>query len=205
MTETTATHQQNVKEPTQRILVAVDFSEDSRAALIWACKFAECNHAELITLHVVHDLASNPGFYRRGKEDSMLPMQAVAEEMMDDFLADIGAENPEFTELNQVVSRFISGLPPTRIVEAADLLKAELIVVGSRGITGLPHKLLGSTAERVVELSPGPVVVVKAKNHGKLSKKEKKRMEKQLKKEKKRMKKILKTEQAPEPEGGVNG
>jgi len=205
MTYTAATHQQNVDEPTQRILVAVDFSEDSRAALIWACKFAECNNAELITLHVVHDLASDPGFYRRSKEDSMQPMQAVAEEMMDDFLADIGADDPELTELNQVVSRFINGLPPTRIVEAADLLKVDLIVVGSRGITGLPHKLLGSTAERVVELSPGPVAVVKAKNHGKPSKKEKKRVKKQLKEEKKRMKKILKAEQAPEPKGGVSG
>jgi nucleotide-binding universal stress UspA family protein len=205
MTTTVGNIQSTEPGEDQPVLVATDFSEDSRAALIWACKFAECNDAELITLHVVHDLTSNPGFYRRNKEDSMIPMQTVAEEMMDDFLAGIAADHPELPGLNQVVSRFINGLPPTRIVEAADLLKADLIVVGSRGITGLPHKLLGSTAERVVELSPGPVVVAKAKNHGKLSKKEKKRAEKQLKKDKKRMKKILETEQAPEAEGDVNG
>ena len=48
----------NVDAP---ILVATDFSEDSKAALLWACKLAECTGAPLILLHVVHDLASNPG------------------------------------------------------------------------------------------------------------------------------------------------
>jgi len=82
----------------------------------------------------------------------------------------------------------VQGLPPGRIVEAAGLLKAKLIVIGSRGMTGLDHMLLGSVAERVVELAPGPVVVVKAENSGKKKKKNKKR-----KKDKKRLKdKLLK-------------
>jgi len=42
------------------------------------------------------------------------------------------------------------------------LLGAGTIVIGNRGLTGLPHMLLGSVAERVVELASIPVVVVKA-------------------------------------------
>ncbi|MFC1740667.1 universal stress protein [Pseudomonadota bacterium] len=205
MTDTQATTQRTVEGPAQRILAAVDFSEDSRAALVWACKFAECKESELIVLHVVHDPVSRPGFYRRNREDAMQPMQTVAEEMMEDFLASIETDHPELRELARADSRLVVGLPPTRIVEAAELLHVDLIVVGSRGITGLPHKLMGSTAERVVELSPGPVVVVKAKNYGKLGKKERKQQEKQLKKERKRLKKMLKSGQLSELEGDVNG
>lgn len=205
MTDTAATTKKTVEGPAQRILAAVDFSEDSKAALIWACKLAECKESEIIVLHVVHDPVSSPGFYRRSPEDAMQPMQAVAEEMMEDFLATIETGHPELRELARVDSRLIGGLPPTRIVETAKLLHADLIVVGSKGITGLPHKLLGSTAERVVELSPAPVVVVKAKNHGKPSKKERKKQEKQRKKEQKRLKKMLKSGRLSETEGDLSG
>lgn len=205
MSETQSTISQTTEESVQRILVGVDFSEDSRAALLWACRFAECLESRLVVLHVVHDPVSSPGFYRRLGEDSMRPMQSVAEDMMDEFLAETARDNPNLSALSRVDSRFVTGLPPTRIVEAAKLLEADLIVVGSRGITGLPHKLLGSTAERVVELSPGTVVVAKAKNQGKPSKKEKKKQEKLLKKERKRLKKMLKSGQETGSEGDVNG
>jgi len=125
--------------------------------------------------------------------------------MMDEFLAETIRDHPKLSTLGEVDTRFVSGLPPTRIVEAAKLLKTDLIVVGSRGITGLPHRLLGSTAERVVELSPGTVVVAKSKNRGKLSKKEKKKQEKQLKKERMRLKKMLKSNQEGGADGDVNG
>ena len=54
------------------------------------------------------------------------------------------------------------GIPGSRILEAAESADASLIVMGSRGRTGLPHLLLGSKAERVVQLSPIPVTIVKA-------------------------------------------
>ena len=56
------------------------------------------------------------------------------------------------------------GLPPGRIVEVARELGADLVVVGSRGRTGLPHILLGSVAERVVQTAPVPVTVVKRRD-----------------------------------------
>jgi len=89
-------------------------------------------------------------------------MQDVAKSMMEKFLTDMRVRHPELEALNSAETRLIKGLPPSRIVEAAELLNARLIVVGSRGMTGLNHMLLGSVAERVVELAGVPVVVVKA-------------------------------------------
>ena len=67
MTDTADTVLLTGPEQDQCVLVAIDFSEDSKAALLWACDFAECSSVPLILLHVVHDLASNPGFLPPGK------------------------------------------------------------------------------------------------------------------------------------------
>ena len=173
------------------ILVPIDFSEDSKEALIWACKFAECTGAPLVLLHVVHDLASHPGFYHPEGSAQLEPMQDVAESMMDDFLVGFRKEHPELQPIDSASAQFVPGLPQTRIVEVAGLLKASLIAIGSRGITNLPHRLLGAVAERVVELSVIPVVVVKSETHGELGKKEKKRWVKRQKKDRRKLKDIL--------------
>ena len=191
MNSTVDTIQSSDPDKDQPVLVATDFSEDSKAALIWACKFAGCNHAPLILLHVVHDPVSSPGFYRKTKEDQMLPMQTVAESMMAEFLDDLESEQPGLLDRSRLDLRLVPGLPPSRIVEVAALLAAGLVVVGSRGITGLPHTLLGSTAERVVELSPVPVVVVKSGKHAKSDKKNLKRKKKRQKKDRRKLKKLL--------------
>ena len=205
MTDNQETPQLFSPVPERPILVAVDFSEDSKAALVWACHFAECRDTKILLLHVVHDPVSSPGFYRKAGKDFMQPMQSVAESMMAEFLAQVTAEHPELKPVDDLDSRFIPGLPPSRIVEVAGLLKASLIVVGSRGITGLPHKLLGSTAERVVELSPIPVVVVKSGSGGKYDKKEIKRKEKKQKKERKKLKELLGLGKNPKSRGGNDG
>lgn len=198
MTETTDTNQAIEPATDQAILVGIDFSEDSKAALIWACNYAECSGKNLILLHVVHDPVSSPGFYHKAQEEQMRPLQAVAESMMDDFLAQLRTRQPELSALSTAELRFVPGLPPSRIVEVADLLNADLIVVGNRGISGLPHILIGSVAERVVKLALGPVVVVKTEKTRKLRMKEIKRSEKKLKKERERVKDLLGL--APKPE-----
>ena len=54
------------------------------------------------------------------------------------------------------------GTPVTRILEVAKKKQASMIIIGSHGRTGLSHLLVGSKAERVVQLSPIPVTVVKS-------------------------------------------
>jgi len=148
------------------VLAAIDFSDDSKAALLWAAEYAMQIDAPLILLHVVHDSTTFPGFYRPKKKGGLLPMLQVAEEMMEDRLSEMRQKYPEMEALQTARTELIRGLPPGRIIEMANVLKAGLIVIGNRGLTGLPHLLLGSVAERVVELATIPVVVVKADSKG---------------------------------------
>jgi nucleotide-binding universal stress UspA family protein len=162
------------------VLVAVDFSEDSQAAVRWACRFSDPADTRLVLLHVVHDPVETPGFYRTKSSLELLPMQDIAETMMAEFLAALIEKDPELECLKSAETQLVAGLPPGRIVEVANQLGAEMIVIGSRGMTGLPHLMLGSVAERVVEMAHRPVVVVKAENQG-----EKKKKKKQKRKNKK--------------------
>jgi hypothetical protein len=99
--------------------------------------------------------------------------------MLNDFLMDLQRAHPELAVLGTAERRLLSGLPPGRIVEAAELLDAKLIVIGSRGMTGLPHLMQGSVSERVVELAKGPVVVVKSRANLQRLEKESKKADKQ--------------------------
>jgi nucleotide-binding universal stress UspA family protein len=62
-----------------------------------------------------------------------------------------------------VVDSLLTEVPAaTAIVRAAEESQADLVVIGTRGHTGLKHLLLGSVAERTVRLAPCPVLTVKA-------------------------------------------
>jgi nucleotide-binding universal stress UspA family protein len=183
-------------------LVAVDFSDDSRAALAWASAFSACAGGKLVVLHVVHDPATQPGYYRDGREKSLRPMEHVAEGMLDDFLAELRREHPELTALEKAEKKLLRGLPPSRIVEVAGLINAKLIVIGSRGQTGIPHLMQGSVSERVVELARRPVVVVKAPGNRQLEEKQRKKEEKERKKAEKARKKQEKKAVKAAPAGG---
>ena len=147
------------------ILVALDFTPDSEAALLWACHYATCVGASVIGLHVVHDPGDAPGYYRKADEDLLRPLEDVADDMMTHFLKRVRDDHPEDGALETLETILVKGIPATRILEIAAAKKARMIVMGSRGRTGLPHLLLGSKAERVVQLSPIPVTIVKANNN----------------------------------------
>jgi len=145
------------------LLVAVDFTPFSEEALLFAANLAECIKAKLLVLHVIHDPAEAPGFYaQKGKKKKYLStMEEAANEMMDEFLKKIRKAHPGLIPLKNASPLLVVGTPVTRIIEIAKKKKAKMIFVGSHGRTGLSHLLVGSKAERVVQLSPIPVVVVK--------------------------------------------
>ena len=117
--------------------------------------------APLVVLHVVHDRAAQPGYYDQVKKQKkhLKRIEEAAGEMMTDFLEHQRKRHPEL--LAKLDARLVNGLPVTRILEVAQKSEAQMIVMGSQGRTGLSHLLLGSKAERVVQLSPIPVVIVK--------------------------------------------
>ena len=145
------------------ILVPVDFSPYSEAALLHACKLAKCFDAPLVVLHVVHDPADMPGYYKMSKKKQLGRIEDAAEEMFDDFLRKAVKKHPKVKPLKKAGSMLVRGLPVTRILQVAKKIDAVMVVLGSQGRTGLKRMMLGSKAEHVVQLCPLPVTIVKAK------------------------------------------
>ena len=144
------------------IIIAVDFSDDSKAALEWGLEEAALRRAPATILHVVHDPAETPGYYHR-KKKIMVPLTEAAEQLFDEYIDECASEIPALKSMDDrsVKRKLTRGIPVRRILELSEKWNARMIVMGSRGQTGLKHLLLGSKAEQVVQLSPIPVVIVK--------------------------------------------
>ncbi len=129
--------------PLRRILVAVDLSNCSRAALAFACRLAEPTGGNMEVLLV------------RGPSDGEAPADAVAEELHR-FLASV----PE-TKGTAISERIETGDARERIVAIAASGKFDAIVLGTHGRTGRVHALAGSVAESVVRTAQCPVITVR--------------------------------------------
>ena len=140
----------------QKILVPTDFSSDAEAALAEAIDFARSFGGNIVLLHVHHMPvygATPYGYtYPTGLLDEAR-QHAVAR--LNEHEQKVSAEGVKVT------SELIDGLPSHEIVEAAKRTGADLIVMGTRGLTGLKHVLLGSVAERTLRHAPCPVMTVK--------------------------------------------
>lgn len=145
------------------ILVPVDFSASSEAALSHAAWLAKCLDAPLLVLHVVHDPGTMPDYYGRAlKKKQLVRIEDGAAAMLDDLIARAEDRYPEFQKLKNRESMLVKGLPSGRILEVADKVGASMIVLGSKGTTGLKHLLMGSVAEQVARLAKIPVTIVKS-------------------------------------------
>ncbi len=146
------------------ILVTVDFSAHSEAALVAAMEQAEAMQAPLTVLHVVHDLAEAPGYYDvKGSKKQIRRLEDIARDMLDAFMKKMQKKHPKRDVLKKAKTLMVIGLPVSRILEVARKISARMIVIGSKGRTGLSRLMLGANAEQVVRLSPIPVLVVKSK------------------------------------------
>ncbi|MGB5200723.1 MAG: universal stress protein [Sedimenticolaceae bacterium] len=144
------------------ILVPVDFSAHSEAALVFASELAETMSASLIVLHVVHDPGEMPGYYASlVKKKRIDRLEDIAAEVFDDFLTTTIKAHPHRKALRKAENLMVIGLPVTRILEVVEKVKPSMVVMGSQGRTGLKHLFLGSKAEQVVQLCPVPVTIVK--------------------------------------------
>lgn len=145
------------------ILVAVDFSAHAQAALLWALEQATCQDKPLVALHVVNDPFEAPGYYTEKKKPKGLqPMEDVAAKMMRHFLKDCAKALDDKKALSRVEPKLVHGLVVTRILEVAEKIGADHIVMGSQGRTGLKRLLIGSKSEQVLRMAKRPVTIVKA-------------------------------------------
>ncbi len=142
----------------QRILFPTDFSEHSQAAEASACQLADLFGAELHVLHVLSDLFLQ------------VPQTAVAFLVPPKILEDVVHSAEEEIQKvpssgrvssGKVVRAVRIGSSYDMIVQYAQEFQVDLIVIGTHGRTGLPHVLLGSVAERVVQHAKCPVLTVR--------------------------------------------
>ncbi|MBV9674569.1 MAG: universal stress protein [Verrucomicrobia bacterium] len=145
----------------KRILVPIDFSEHSTKTIDYAAKFATFHDAVINLLHVfqIPDYVAThyQGAYLR--PDDVRTHVNAAEREAKDRLADF--EKRLRNRGVQVQSYLGSGYAFEEIVNYADTWDIDLIIIGSRGSTGLVHLLLGSTAMRVAENARCPVLIIK--------------------------------------------
>lgn len=145
----------------RKILVPVDFSECSMAALEHAAVWAERFGAALDIVHVWEAPSFTPqapfGDATIADAAYIESVRARAEESMEAFANEARARG-----VRVHAAWCTPGSPALRIVEIAGDGGYDLIVLGTHGRTGLKHLLLGSVAERVVRLAPCPVVTVRS-------------------------------------------
>jgi nucleotide-binding universal stress UspA family protein len=141
--------------PIHRLLVPIDFSPDSEAALDWAIGFARKLGAEIDLLH-----SYEPGtlitLYGVGFPDTLDDeLRRAAQKQLSEVAHRVASEGIHVRE------HVVREPPDQAIAEQAEKLAADMIVMGSRGRRGFAHVMLGSVAERTIRRAQCGVVAVK--------------------------------------------
>ena len=141
------------------ILWPTDFSKLSMKAAEYAAAFCDAFGAELHVIHVWMPMVSpylavpySPAIDFSVSDveleaDAKLRLQQITKEL--------------FAERRPIVYEALVGAPWAGICDYAKRVGIDLIVIATHGLTGLHHVLIGSTAERVVQHAPCPVLTVK--------------------------------------------
>jgi nucleotide-binding universal stress UspA family protein len=137
----------------KKILVPLDFSPCSQKAFSYAVSFARQFGAELILLHVLEPYPPVP-------QMDPLDLESIQNAKMQ---LEVMAKAIEATIPAQTLLR--AGPPHSEIVEAAQNLAVDLIILSTHGHTGLAHALLGSTVDKVARHASCPVLIVREHEH----------------------------------------
>jgi nucleotide-binding universal stress UspA family protein len=143
-----------------RIVVGVDGSSGSRAALTWALEHAGASGAELVAV-MAYD--AGVAWIDVGSEYQE-PMMKEARRQAEQRLHEVLAESVSADRGVHAVA--VVGFGPAADVLVETAADADLLVVGTRGRGGFSGLLLGSVSQRCVERAPCPVVVVPSREAG---------------------------------------
>jgi nucleotide-binding universal stress UspA family protein len=140
----------------QRILAAIDFSDESISALQRAAALATANGAELHVLHVIPALVYRGVAYQEPlAPDTKEHERAAAEKALTEAVNGLG------DEYSSISVEVLEGEPRTAILSHANTIGADLIVVASKGHGRLREVLLGSVAAHISHAATCSVLIVK--------------------------------------------
>lgn len=141
-----------------KILLAVDGSENAKRAVDYVIKVAKKQGDLIITLiHVINS---------RKEINKLKNVSSEIEEIKQRIISEgnkIINDHKDILEHNgvRVATKLIDGDPAIKIVEFAKLGEYDHIVLGTRGLTDLQSIVLGSVSHKVLALSESPVTFVK--------------------------------------------
>ena len=136
------------------ILCPVDFSEQSRQALLWAAAIAQYRGGELTVLSVLEPLLAQAAAVRLGVDLTRTEAKPALREFVDATLPE-GVRQASRLRMEVAV-----GDPSDAILQTGRRLKTGLIVMGTHGLGGFRKLLLGSTTEQVLRRTEWPVLAV---------------------------------------------
>lgn len=136
----------------KRILIPVDFSETALLALDHATFMAKLFKADIILIHVVEKFSFKIDIRKKGDEVS-------DDRMIRERLSEL-AEGVKHQTGGSVTILMKAGKIAKKIVEAANETQADIIILGTHGVSGFEEFFMGSNAFRVVTEAQCPVMSV---------------------------------------------
>lgn len=156
----------------KKILYASDIDHGSRPAFRAAVSLCGHYNSEITFLHVIEPLSAtaqsivdtmmNDESLNEMHDQSIQNLRDRLTERIEQFCAQ-ELEESEMLQEGQAIARVEEGVPWKTILEVADDIDADVIVMGTRTHSGVSQFLLGSTANKVMHHTKRPVLVVPLK------------------------------------------
>ncbi len=143
----------------KRILLATDLSEYAGHATKYACELSDRFGAELHILHVFNEFLPSADWTYPQLNEHMQELHREQAQALTKVVPELWQTS------HRVVHATAEGRSDLEIIRYAKEHDIDLIVITTHGRTGLPHLLIGSTAERIVRMAPCPVLTVRPEGH----------------------------------------